>query len=305
MGEGERVRASAFGRSQNAPTRKTPWGLFISSLRPSATWRTSRSRALRVLREAPLIAAEDTRHTRKLLSHFEIPTPTISYHEHSGPAGIERVLSALAQGDVALVSDAGTPAVSDPGQELVRAALAAGYLVVPIPGPSAVITALIASGLPSDSFTFFGFLPRKSGERRALLERLRDGEPTLVLFEAPHRLLATLDDLVAVLGDRQAALARELTKVHEEWLRGSTAATARPLHRRRHATRRVYPGDRGGAPASERRDEQTAEQREEQARVLARELILAGKSTRDVAARVAEVTGLPRREAYRIALEMS
>ncbi len=176
-------------------------------------------RALRVLREAPLIAAEDTRHTRKLLSHFEIPTP-VSYHEHSGPAGIERVLSALAQGDVALVSDAGTPAVSDPGQELVRAALAAGHPVVPIPGPSAVIAALIASGLPSDSFTFFGFLPRNSGERRAELERLRDGEPTLVLFEAPHRLLATLDDLVAVLGDRQAALARELTKVHEEWLRG-------------------------------------------------------------------------------------
>ncbi len=177
-------------------------------------------RALRVLREVPLIAAEDTRHMRKLLAHFEIATPTISYHEHSGPAGIERVLAALASGDVALVSDAGTPAVSDPGEELVRAAIAAGYPVVPIPGPSAVMTALIASGLPTGEFTFMGFLPRKSAERRARLETVRDSTATLVLYEAPHRLLSTLDDLVAVLGDRQAALARELTKLHEEWLRG-------------------------------------------------------------------------------------
>src|SRR5262245_58706775 len=127
-------------------------------------------RAIRVLREVRLIAAEDTRHTRKLLAHFQIATPTISYHEHSGPAGIERVLAALAEGDVALVSDAGTPALSDPGQGLVRAALAAGYPVILIPGPAAAIAALVASGLPTDAFTFLGFLPRRAADRRAALD---------------------------------------------------------------------------------------------------------------------------------------
>jgi len=260
-------------------------------------------RALRVLREAPLIAAEDTRHTRKLLSHFEIATPTISYHEHSGPARIERVLAALATGDVALVSDAGTPAVSDPGEELVRAAIAAGYPVVPIPGPAAVVTALIASGLPTGEFTFLGFLPRKTAERRARLETVRDSTATLVLYEAPHRLLATLDDLLATLGDRQATLARELTKLHEEWLRGPLSVL------RAHYTSGATPRGEytlviaGAAPvASEAVDE--ASQRE-RARELARELLQQGLSTREVAAHVAAVTGLPRREAYRLALNLS
>jgi 16S rRNA (cytidine1402-2'-O)-methyltransferase len=260
-------------------------------------------RALRILREAPLIAAEDTRHTRKLLSHFEIATPAISYHEHSGPAGIEQVLAALAQGDVALVSDAGTPAVSDPGEELVRAALAAGYPVTPIPGPSAVITALIASGLPTGQFTFLGFLPRKSAERRALLETVRDATATLVLYEAPHRLLATLDDLVAVLGDRQAALARELTKLHEEWLRGPLSSL------RAHYTSGAAPRGEytlviaGARPITNEPLDEAA--REERARELARELISQGLSTREVAARVAAITGLPRRAAYRLALELA
>src|SRR5262245_56611588 len=260
-------------------------------------------RALRILRGVPLIAAEDTRHTRKLLAHFEIAIPTISYHEHSGPAGIERVLAALAIGDVALVSDAGTPSVSDPGAGLVRAAIAAGYPVVPIPGPSAVVTALVASGLPTGEFTFLGFLPRKTAERRARLEAVRDAEATLVLYEAPHRLLATLEDLLATLGDRQAALARELTKLHEEWLRGplsvlraryASGATPRVEYML------VIAGT--GPAASDVVDE--ASQRE-RARERARELLQLGLGTRVVAARVAEATGLPRREAYRLALELA
>src|SRR5262245_26574054 len=181
-------------------------------------------RALRVLREASLIAAEDTRHTRKLLTHFEISTPLTSYHEHSGPARTEVIVAALAQGDVALVSDAGTPLLSDPGQALVRAALAAGHAVVPIPGPSAAIAALVASGLPTNQFSFLGFLPRKTSDRRAALARFAQAPVTLILYEAPHRLLACLDDALATLGDRQATLARELTKVHEEFRRGRLAA---------------------------------------------------------------------------------
>jgi 16S rRNA (cytidine1402-2'-O)-methyltransferase len=260
-------------------------------------------RALRILREAPLIAAEDTRHTRKLLSHFEIATPTISYHEHSGPAGIERVLSALASGDVALVSDAGTPAVSDPGEDLVRAAIAAGYPVVPIPGPAAVVSALVASGLPTGEFTFLGFLPRKAAERRARLAAVRDSTATLVLYEAPHRLLATLDDLLATLGDRQAALARELTKLHEEWLRGPLSVL------RTHYTSGATPRGEytlviaGAEPAASERVDEDA--RRERARKLARDLLQQGLSTRAVAVQVAEATGLPRREAYRLALELS
>ncbi|MEO7003440.1 MAG: 16S rRNA (cytidine(1402)-2'-O)-methyltransferase, partial [Ktedonobacterales bacterium] len=160
-------------------------------------------RALRVLREVSLIAAEDTRHTRKLLTHFAIATPTISYHEHSPHERVERLLAALADGDVAVVSDAGTPVISDPGQDLVRAALAAGYTVTPIPGPVAAITALIASGLPPNSFTYLGFLPRRSRERRQALAPFVSAPQTLVLYEAPHRLLECLDDLRATLGDRQ------------------------------------------------------------------------------------------------------
>src|SRR6185312_15510899 len=136
----------------------------------------------------------------------------------------DAVVAALATGDVALVSDSGTPLLSDPGQALVRAALAAGHAVVPIPGPSAAIAALVASGLPTDQFTFLGFLPRKSSVRRALLARFAQAPETLILYEAPHRLLACLDDLLAALGDRQATLARELTKVHEEFRRGRLSA---------------------------------------------------------------------------------
>ncbi|HEU4784331.1 MAG TPA: 16S rRNA (cytidine(1402)-2'-O)-methyltransferase [Ktedonobacterales bacterium] len=262
-------------------------------------------RALRILREATIIAAEDTRHTRKLLNHFAIATPTISYHEHSGPAGIATVLAALAEGDVALVSDAGTPAISDPGADLVQAALTAGYPVVPIPGPSAVITALIASGLPASEFTFLGFLPRRSQERQANLLSVSHEPRTLVIYEAPHRLRACLDDLLAVLGDREACLARELTKVHEQWLRGTLSAL-----RSRYAGQEEPRGEytlviAGASQASQAQTEEDPEAIALRARVRLRELLAGGSGTRDAATIVARELGLPRREMYRLALELA
>jgi 16S rRNA (cytidine1402-2'-O)-methyltransferase len=181
-------------------------------------------RALRVLRESSLIAAEDTRHTRGLLTHFDIHTPLTSYFEHNKLSKLDSILEALRSGDVALVSDAGTPALSDPGYELVRAALKAGFPVVPVPGPSAVIAALVASGLPTDAFIYLGFLPRKESERRALLESLAEVRPTLIAFESPHRLLDTLAAIEHTLGDRRVTVARELTKMFEEVFRGAVSA---------------------------------------------------------------------------------
>lgn len=185
-------------------------------------------RALRILREATVIAAEDTRQTRKLLSHFEIHTPLVSYHLHNLRTAGEVLLERLAAGEsVALVTDAGMPAISDPGEELVRQAIAAGYSVVPIPGPTAFTTALVVSGLSTERFTFEGFLPQKKKERRSALERLRHEPRTWLVYEAPHRILETLTDLQASLGDRPMAAARELTKLFEEVVRGTPAELLR------------------------------------------------------------------------------
>ncbi|MBN2550053.1 MAG: 16S rRNA (cytidine(1402)-2'-O)-methyltransferase [Anaerolineales bacterium] len=182
-------------------------------------------RALRILAQVSLIAAEDTRQTRKLLEHYHLHTPLSSYFEHNKLAKLGQVLAALAQGDVALVSDAGTPALNDPGYELVRAALEQGHTVSPIPGPSAPIAALVASGLPTDAFLYLGYLPRKASERRRFLAGVTEMPYTLILLETPHRLLAALQDLQAALGDRQMAAARELTKIHEEIFRGTLSQT--------------------------------------------------------------------------------
>ena len=182
-------------------------------------------RALRTLREAGLIAAEDTRHTRHLLTHFDIHTPLTSYYEHNKLAKLDAILAALAQGDVALVSDAGTPAINDPGYELVKAALGAGHTVSPVPGPSAPIAAVAASGLPTDRFLYMGYLPRKTSERREMLMGIAALSHTLIFLETPHRLLDALDDLLAVLGDRQMAAARELSKLHEEIYRATISQT--------------------------------------------------------------------------------
>ncbi|MCS6887580.1 16S rRNA (cytidine(1402)-2'-O)-methyltransferase [Chloroflexus sp.] len=178
-------------------------------------------RALRVLREAQLIAAEDTRHTRILLDHYQITTPCISYHEHNKLARRDEILAALQAGDVALVSDAGTPAIADPGHELVQACLAAGHTVTPIPGPSAPLAALIASGIDTGRFAFIGFLPRQPRERRELLSEIADWTITIICFETPHRLLEALRDIAATLGERQLAVANDLTKRFEAIFRGT------------------------------------------------------------------------------------
>jgi len=178
-------------------------------------------RAIQVLREVALIACEDTRHTRKLLQHYGIDAKTISYHEHNEQQRARELIESLKDGiDVAIVSDAGTPAISDPGFRLVRAAIENGITVVPVPGPSALISALVAAGLPTDEFFFGGFLPARSSARRTRLSELRAVPGTLIFYEAPHRLAASLQDAYEVLGEREAVVARELTKLHEEIKRG-------------------------------------------------------------------------------------
>jgi len=184
-------------------------------------------RVLRVLREVALIAAEDTRQTRKLLNHYKINTPLTSYHRHSATAKEDRLLAELLAGrDVALVSDAGMPGISDPGEQLVVRVVEEGIRVVPVPGPSAVTTALVVSGLPTNRFVFEGFLPRQGKARRQRLADLAKESRTMVFYEAPHRLLATLTDLHALMGNRQVAVVREVTKLHEEVLRCSLAEAA-------------------------------------------------------------------------------
>ena len=186
-------------------------------------------RAVRVLKEADLIACEDTRHTAKLLHHYGIDKPTVSYHEHNEAARAEELVAKMEQGlNVAQVSDAGMPGISDPGYRVIKLAIECGVPVVPIPGASALVAALAASGLPTDSFQFLGFLPARSGERRTLLESLRDAQQTTVVYEAPHRIAETMKDIVELLGaERPVVLARELTKVHEEFIRGAAGEVLR------------------------------------------------------------------------------
>jgi 16S rRNA (cytidine1402-2'-O)-methyltransferase len=179
------------------------------------------ARAIRILKEVDLIAAEDTRQTRKLLSHYSIPTRIMSYHEHNKLTKIDPILNTLQNGNVALVSDAGTPALNDPGYELVKACLEAGYQVSPIPGASAPVAALVASGLPTDAFLYLGYLPRKSEARQSLLISVQQQSYTLIFLETPHRLLSSMKDIESIFGNRQIAIARELTKIHEEIFRGS------------------------------------------------------------------------------------
>jgi 16S rRNA (cytidine1402-2'-O)-methyltransferase len=190
-------------------------------------------RALRILREADQIAAEDTRHTQKLLQHYEIARPLVSYHEHNEMTRAPELLIALEQGaKIALVSDAGMPLVSDPGYRLVTLCLRHQIPVVPVPGPSALLAALSASGLPNEEFLFVGFLPQRSGERRRALERLRIEDRTIIFYEAPHRIAECVADAREILGDRPACLAREVTKLHEEFRRGKLSVIASSLEER-------------------------------------------------------------------------
>ncbi|MDD5369116.1 MAG: 16S rRNA (cytidine(1402)-2'-O)-methyltransferase [Anaerolineaceae bacterium] len=248
------------------------------------------ARALRVLSQVGLIAAEDTRHTRKLLSAYDIHTPLTSYHEHNKIARLAPVLDALQRGPVALVSDAGTPALNDPGYELVQAALAAGHAVSPIPGPCAPVAALVASGLPTDEFLFLGYLPRRSSERRALLRSIAALPYTVVFLETPHRLLDGLSDLLQELGDRPVAAARELTKLHEEFIRGNLSAVLE--HFRRVEPRGEFTLIVGGNLIP---DEPWSEERLLSALESG---IQSGESSKGLTQRLADESGWPRREIY-------
>jgi 16S rRNA (cytidine1402-2'-O)-methyltransferase len=247
------------------------------------------ARALRVLREVDVIACEDTRHTAVLCQRFEIATPRVSLHAHNEARRTPELLERLARGgSIALVSDAGTPLVSDPGERLVRAALDAGAAVVPVPGPSALLAALVASGFATRPFAFAGFLPRKGAERARELESLAAFPGALVLYEAPNRAAKTLADLRAALGPRRVALARELTKRHETVLRGVLGEIA--LDELRGELTIVVEGP-AESPASE--SASAAEVDAELARLLA-----AGRSARDTARELADRFGLSRRDAY-------
>jgi 16S rRNA (cytidine1402-2'-O)-methyltransferase len=191
-------------------------------------------RAVRILKEADVVACEDTRQSRKLLDHYGIQARTVSYHEHNEAEQAEELVEKLLSGtNIAQISDAGMPGISDPGYRLITRAIASGIDVVPIPGPSALITALIGSGLPSDDFQFLGFLPAKSGQRKTAFEAVRNFQHTLVFYEAPHRIQDAIEDLVAVLGQqRPVVIARELTKVHEEFIRGTAGELKALLQKR-------------------------------------------------------------------------
>lgn len=247
-------------------------------------------RALRILREVSLIAAEDTRHTRKLLSHFDIHTPLTSYFEHNKRQKLDQVLEALMRGDVALVSDAGTPGLNDPGYLLVRAALEAGHRVSPIPGPSSAIAALVSSGLSTDRFLYLGYLPRKSSERQKSLAEVSKMPYTLIFLETPHRLLAALEDLYTVLGERQVAVAGELTKMYEEIFRGtlSEAKAHYAEHPARGEFTLVVAGNQGDIE----------HWTEEQVLAALKEALNGERAPSKIARSVAEQSGWPRRQVY-------
>ena len=253
-------------------------------------------RALRILGSVTLIVAEDTRTTRKLLARYEIRVPLLSYDEHSAARRVPRILRQLETIDVALVSEAGVPGVSDPGPSLVRAAFAQGVSVVTVPGPSAVTAALAVAGRPADAFVFVGFPPRAKRERLALLRSLADEQRTLVLFEAPHRLQATLKDLLAALGDRELAVCREMTKLHEDIFRGSVAGAVEQFTDPRGEFVLVVAGA-DDSPSGQQLD--LEEVRRELAALKAK-----GRSGRDAVAEVAAVHSISRRDAYRLWLEL-
>jgi 16S rRNA (cytidine1402-2'-O)-methyltransferase len=250
-------------------------------------------RAIRVLREAKLIAAEDTRHTGKLLKHFEIKTPITSYFEHNKLNKIDLILNALADGDVALVSDAGTPAINDPGYELVRAAIASNFDVLPVPGPSAPITALTASGLPTDSFLYLGYLPHKANERRKVVGQVSNLPYTLIFLESPYRIIEALEDILETLGDRRICVAREMTKMFEEYWRGNVSEALEYFKSQpaRGEFTLVIEG---------KRKEERGIWTEDELRAAIKAGLQAGEAPSDLAGRLAKESGWKRREVYKL-----
>lgn len=248
-------------------------------------------RALEVLRQVDWIAAEDTRRTRRLLQHYGITTPLFSFHEHNQAQRIPQLLRRLAQGEHgALVSDAGTPLINDPGFELVRAALEAGHRVVPVPGPSAVLAALVASGLPLDRFLYLGYLPRKPGPRQRALQEVAHLPFTLIFLETPQRLVEALEDMVTVFGgERRIAVAHELTKVHESFLRTTLAQALE--HYRQHPPKGEFTLVVEGAPLRPWTDEEL--------NAAIREGLARGESPKTLAKALAQASGRPRSDIYR------
>lgn len=251
-------------------------------------------RALRILREVKLIAAEDTRKTKRLLTHYDIRTPLTSYYEHNKMTKLDYILEQLLKNDVALVSDAGMPGISDPGYELISAAAKQDIQVVPIPGPSAIISALAVSGLPTDSFKFIGFLPPRSSARQKALENVSDEPGTIIALEAPHRIHAALDDILLVLGDRRITVCRELTKLHEEVFRGTVSQAISHFTNPRGEFTLVIEGK--GADA---KPELTGD-----IEAMLRKLYLKGTPAKEAVAAVAGETGLKRKALYQKWLEL-
>ncbi|HEX6189118.1 MAG TPA: 16S rRNA (cytidine(1402)-2'-O)-methyltransferase [Pyrinomonadaceae bacterium] len=275
-----------------------PGELFIVAT-PIGNLEDITQRALRVLRDVDLIACEDTRHTRKLLNHFSIDKKTISYHEHNERERAEELCELLESGkNVALVSDAGTPLINDPGYRIVTAATERGIRVIPVPGPAAFIAALAASGLPTDEFFFGGFLPARTHPRRARLEELRSMRATLVFYEAPHRIAAALKDASEALGNRHAVVARELTKLHEEFVRGTLHELIEQFSKAGAARGEmvlIISGEavESSAPNPEQTD---TERLVERVKELERE----GVNSKDALKSAARELGIKRAEAYRM-----
>jgi len=252
-------------------------------------------RALRVLREVDVIAAEDTRHTQTLLSHHDIQTPLTSYHEHNEKTKAQELVTRLVRDqNIALVSDAGTPAISDPGFRLVVQAIGAGIRIIPVPGASALTAVLSTAGLPTDRFVFEGFLPAKKKQRRERLQTLRHETRTLIFYEAPHRLKDTLDDIHELLGNRQAVLAREVSKIHEEFLRGPISKLIQALgggEVRGEVTLII-----SGSAGESRVDENAL-------KTEIRELKSRGLRVKEIAEVLGEKFGYPKKDIYRLALQ--
>jgi len=251
-------------------------------------------RALRLLKQVKLIAAEDTRTTRQLLNAYDIKTPLTSYHEHNKRAKLGYLLDCLKEKDVALVSEAGMPGLSDPGYELISAAIECGIPVVPVPGASAVITALVVSGLPAKQFIYLGFLPRRQGARRRLFKSLADEPRTMVAFEAPHRLLETLNDALEVFGDRKVAVCRELTKVYEEVFRGRLSQAIEHFAQPRGEFTLVIEG-------KARQEPEISQQIEGQLRRLYRQ----GAGAKEAVAQLSEASGVSKKKLYRAWLKLA
>jgi 16S rRNA (cytidine1402-2'-O)-methyltransferase len=250
-------------------------------------------RAVRILREASLIAAEDTRHTGKLLKHFAIETPITSYFEHNKINKLEFILEKLSTGDVALVSDAGTPAVNDPGYELVKAALDSNYDVKPVPGPSAPIAALTVSGLPTDSFLYLGYLPHRTSERHKRLEEVESQPYTLIFLESPYRIGEALEDIASILGDRRICVAREMTKMFEEYWRGDVSGAVA------HFKSQPARGEFTLVLEGKKNADGVRWTEEELLRAIEREM-KTQKSAREISAELVKLSGWSKRDIYSI-----